>query len=398
MNCKSFFKKNRTGAILPLVVLIVLLLMIIGLGVTGLGLHSRLFAIQSADNIVARTAADAAVNDALSKMNEKIKIKPWNDSSLPAATDVALLNSDATYDYQVIDNNDIYTIEATGRSANHVHTISSSLRLFSMFEYALFAKHGIDLKHCSKIDWINHKNGDPPFEVGTASIATGAVQLMSGAMINGNVAVGMDGDPEVVINGKHNATITGISYPYTYVPPVPSVVVPDFLASMGSSGQLKNTATLNASAKYSSINLGNSKVLTITKPISIYVTGSVLLGNDAMIKIEGGGSLNLYVGGTFDGANSAGFNNGTADSRNLGIYCLDTCTKVIFKNSGDFYGTIYAPNAAVTIDNSADVYGSVVSDSFMLKATGRLIYDANLRNRNINEEGVRFVINRWSED
>jgi hypothetical protein len=272
------------------------------------------------------------------------------------------------------------------------------LRLASYYEYGVFAKKSIDLKHAAKVDWINNKPGDAPLEVGTASTAGSAVLLMNGSIINGGVLVGVGGDPEVVINGKNNATITAGADSFNYIPPLPPVVVPDPVASMASGGQIKDPTTISASGKYTSINLGNSEVLTIDKPVTLYITGDVQLGNEAAIKIESGGSLNLYVGGTFDGSNSAGFNNATADSLNLGIYCLDTCTKVIFKNSGNFYGTIYAPNAAVTIDNSADIYGSVVADSFTLKATGRLFYDVNLRRRTVNDLGVRFAIKRWSED
>ena len=399
MNRKNLFKKTRYGAVLPLVVLIVLLMMIIGLGVSGLGLHSRLFAIRSADEITARAAADAAVSDAIFKMNEKLKVKPWNNSSFPAASDVALLDSDATYDYAVTKDADgNYIVDGTGRSLHHVRTINGSLRLASYYEYGVFAKKSIDLKHAAKVDWINNKPGDSPLQVGTASTAGGAIALMSGSKINGKVMVGVGGDPDVVIEGKSGATITGGTDAFNYIPPLPPVTVPDPVASMISGGLIDKSKTISASGKYSGINLGINKDLTIDKPVTLYITGDVLLGNTAGIKIVNGGSLTLYVGGNIVGNNSAGFNNATADSRNLSIYCLDTCTKILFMNSGDFYGTIYAPNAAVGINNSANIYGSIVSDSFILKNSGMIFYDVNLRNRTVNDLGVRFVINRWSEN
>jgi len=399
MNRKSLLKKNRCGAVLPLVVLIVLLLMIIGLGVAGLGLHSRLFAIRSAESITARSAADAAVSDAIFKMNEKLKVKPWNNSSLPAASDVALLNSDATYDYVVTEKDNIYSVEGTGKSLNHTHTINSTLRLISPFDYALLTRNTIELKNSGKVDWYNNRPGDWPLQVGTISTAAGDITLMNGSTINGDVIVGVGGDPTVVINGKSGAIITGATYPLTYVPPLPSVIVPDPVASMSAGAPITTSTTISASGKYSGINLGHNKVLTINKPVTIYITGDVLLGQGAAIDIISGGSasLNLYVGGTVDGGNSAGFNNTTADTKKLGIYCLDTCVKVVFKNSSSFYGTIYAPNAAVTIDNSADIYGSVVSNSFILKNSGIFFYDTNLRNRSLNDELVRFASHKWSE-
>jgi hypothetical protein len=397
MNPKRLSKKARCGAVLPLVVLIVLLLVIIGLGVTGLGLHSRLFAIRSADSITARSAADAAVSDAIFEMNEKLKVKPWNNSSLPAASNVALLDSDAAYDYEVAENNGIYTVEGTGRAGISVHTVNGALRLASPFDYALFTRNTIELKNCGKVDWYNNKPGDWPLQVGTTSTAAGDITLMNGSTINGDVLVGVGGDPEVVINGHAGATITGGTDSFTYIPPLPPVIVPNPVASMSSGGQITNSTTISASGKYSGINLGNSIVLTIDKPVTLYITGDVLLSNSAEIKINSGGSLVMYVGGSVIGNYSAGFNNTTANAKKLGIYCLDTCRTVLFKNSSSFYGTIYALNAAVTIDNSANIYGSVVSDSFILKNSGRLHYDAALRDRTVNDEGVRFSIKRWSE-
>ena len=385
---------------LPLVVLIVLLMMIIGLGVSGLGLHSRLFAIRSADSITARAAADAAIADAIFKMNEKLRVKPWDNSSFPAASDVALLDSDATYDYVVTKNADgNYVVDGTGKSLNHVHTINGTLRLASFFEYALFAKDSIELKNtAAKSIGLTIRPAIRRFRSAQPVPRRGAITLMNGSVINGEVMVGIGGDPDVVIEGKSTAKITGGTDSFTYIPPLPSVIVPDYVASMASGGQITKSITISDSGKYSSINLGNGKELTIDKPVTLYITGDVLFGNAAGIKIESGGSLTLYVGGNVIGNYSAGFNNATADSRNLSIYCLDTCTKVLFKNSGDFYGTIYAPNAAVGIDNSANIYGSIVSTSFILKNSGKLLYDVNLRDRTVNDEGVRFAIKRWSEN
>jgi len=395
MNHKRLPRNARCGAVLPLVILMVVVLMVIGIGLTGLSMHSRMLAVRSAADISARSAADAAVSTAVFQMNEKLKVKPWNHSSLPAGSDVELLDCNATFDYAVSENNNIYAVSGTGRAGNSVRTINSTLRLISPFDYALFARNTVELKNCAKVDWYNNKPGDWPLQVGTGSTGAGAITLMNGAIVNGDVVVGVDGDPKTVIE-NHGANFND-SYAMTSEPVLPVITVPAYLVSMPSGGQITDSTTISSSGKYSKIDLGHSKVLTINVPVTLYITGDVLLGNSAEIKINSGGSLVMYIGGNVIGDNSAGFNNTTADAKNLGIFCLDTCTKVLFKNSSNFYGTIYALDAAVTIDNSANIYGSVVSDSFILKNSGRLHYDAALRNRSVNDEAVRFAINRWSE-
>jgi len=108
--------------------------------------------------------------------------------------------------------------------------------------------------------------------------------------------------------------------------------------------------------------------------------------------------LILYLGGNLEGRNSSTINNLTQDAKKLQIYGLDSCESMQFKNSSDFYGVIYAPNADVLMNNSADLNGSVVAKSFEQMNSATLNYDATLRDVSMNDEAVRFVVARWHED
>ena len=79
------------------------------------------------------------------------------------------------------------------------------------------------------------------------------------------------------------------------------------------------------------------------------------------------------------------------------IFGLDTCTIVDFKNSGSFYGAIYAPNADVHFYNSVTVYGAVVGKSFTQDVNANFFYDMSLRIVDPLEIGVHLVVKRWSE-
>jgi len=108
--------------------------------------------------------------------------------------------------------------------------------------------------------------------------------------------------------------------------------------------------------------------------------------------------LTIYLGGNLEGKFASGFNNYTLDSKRLYIYCLDTCTSIALKNSTDFRGAIYAPNTAVDIDNSGNIYGSIVSKSFVLRNSATVYYDAALRDRTVSDEAVKFMTHRWREN
>jgi hypothetical protein len=404
MSSKKFNKYNRKGAVLPLMMLIVLLMMLIGFSVTGLGMYSRLLSIRTASNTTARCAADSGISDAVFEMNKKLKVTPWSDSTLPAKLDVLLQDTNATFSYVVSKNNNVYSVHGTGEAGGSIHTIDSKLRLTSPFDYALLTRKKLELKNAAKIDWYHNKAGDWPAKIGTCSISEGAVLLMNGSTINGDVMVGVNGDPDKVVTNKAGTTITGDTYSLTSEPELPAVVVPDSIEMDALKKKIDASITISASGKYAEINLGTNAKLTIDEPVTLYVTGKVTMGNGSQIVIGGAGdidndaSLTLYIAGDISAANSMGFNNSTEDAKRLKIFCLPTCNNIVLKNKTDFYGALYAPSADVIFDNGANAYGSLVADNLTIKNSGTFFYDANLRNRSIYDELVRFTIDRWSEE
>ena len=88
---KELKMKAKNGSILVLAVTMVVILSIIGLAMMQLGLNARLRAIRAQFAIEAKTAADAGLGKAINAMRAKLKNEYiWNNSSLPAETDVAL--------------------------------------------------------------------------------------------------------------------------------------------------------------------------------------------------------------------------------------------------------------------------------------------------------------------
>jgi hypothetical protein len=407
MNRRRFHISVRNGSVLLIVMIIVVLMMVIGLGVTTLGWHGRLFAVRSSSRILARSAADSGLSQAVDEMNAKLKIKPWDDSTLPAAANVPVadVDADASFDYTVSEeSNDVYYVEAVGHAVNSIHKIHSSLRLYSPFDYAMLTRGPIELKNTGKLDWINYQPDDWPARIGTLSIAQSAVLLMNGSNINGDVMVGVGGNPDEVITSKSGVVITGGTYPLTSEPPLPEVNVPEYdlngniVRQAPNMGSINSTRTISSTGKYSDISLKQGNIVTIDQPITLYITGSVTMNSNTRIIITASGLLTLYVTNDFDAGNSQGFNNLTQDARKLLLLCLPTCTYIKLKNSANFYGAIYAPYANITLDNGADVYGSIVGSTFILKNNGTFYYDANLRDRTVNDALVRFTTDRWSEN
>ena len=394
---KSQLKLKKRGSAIPLAMVAVLILLAMGTGLLSLGWHSRSNSIRTTTDIVARCAADAGLTKALFEMNEKLKVEPWNGSSLPLETEISLPNCDAVYSYTVTgDINNGYIVESTGNSGQAQRTVSCTLQLRGPFEAAIFTENGIELKNSAVVDWYNYTADDRIMQIGTNSIVPGSIGLKNSATVNGDVVVGVGGDPSIVIS-NYGATITGDTRALTERYEMPPITLPEWLESMPSSGVIQNETTISSSGKYSGINLGNSETITISGGITLYITGDIILGNSAELGIENNSSLILYLDGNFEGKNSSTVNNLTQNAKNLQIYGLDNCETMIFKNSTDFYGAIYAPNADVIMNNSATIYGAVIAKSFEQKNSGTFNYDVLLRDVSINDEALYFTITNWCE-
>jgi len=402
VNRRKLLQSKRRGSAITLVMLVIVILLAIGTGLLSLGLHGRIFAIRDASGIAARCAADASLVKALFEMNEKLKVKPWDGNTLPQETDKALPNCDAIYSYTVTGNiNSGHIIEAIGKSNQAERRAISTLRLQGPFEWAIFTDAGISLRNGTVVDWYHYDADDENLQIGTNSILSGAIDLKSGSIVNGDVVVGVGGDPDVVINAAL-ATITGETDDLTEEYELPPITVPQYLQVLPSQGTISGNTTITSSAKYDEIDLGSGKIITIDGPVVLYVVGDIVIKNSAELQVVDANtnpdaSLTMYLGGNLESKNGGLINNQAMDAKKLEIFALDSCQRIMLKNSSDFYGAIYAPKADVIFDNSADSFGSVIAKSFEQKNSSAFNYDASLRDVSIDDEALRFVIQHWSE-
>ncbi len=394
---KKLLQSKKRGSAIPLAVVAVLILLAMGTGLLSLGLHSRINSIRTTSDIAARCAADAGLIKALFEMNEKLKVKPWDDSTLPFGTNISLPNCDAVFSYAVTgDFGSGYTVESTGIFGQAQRTVSCALQLQGPFEAAIFTKQYLYMKNSGTVDWYNYDADDGNLQIATNSAEPDSVVLHNSAIVNGDIGVGMGGDPDVVIT-NNGATVEGDTFTLTQIYELPPVTVPETLETSPSLGTIKTNTTISSSGKYDNINLQGGKTVTIEGDVTLYIIGDIALGNSAELQIDEYGSLTLYLGGYFEGKNSSLVNNSTQDPQKLTIYGLDSCETIQLKNSADFYGAIYAPNADVIMHNSGNVYGAVTSKSFEQKNSAIFNYDVSLRDVSTNDAAVYFTITNWHE-
>ncbi len=409
MNRKKRYRTKRGGFAIAIVLCAVVLMLIIGAGLLGVGSHSRMMGVRNSSQIAARSAADAGLTKALFTMNQQLADKTWNDSSLPSALHERIPNTDLSFSYNVAktttaDGNDLYKLSCVGKGGRFQKTVNATLELKGIFEYAIYVAENLTLRGGTTITAYNQQPGDPPLQIGTNSTDSGAVTAKTGVTIDGDIVVGVGGDPDVVINNTTEAAISGETYPSLIRNKTPNINVPKALVDMVSSGPIDTSTTLSSSAKYDNINLTGASgdpnkidKVTVDGNVKIYITGDLRLGNGDEVEILPDASLTVYLAGNLYVDNSGAINNLTQDPKKLKIYGLDSCKKIDFKNSGTFWGAVYAPDADIHLYNGFNVYGAIVGNSFTQDVNANFYYDMSLRVVDPLEIGVYMVIKRWSE-
>ena len=393
---------KEKGSALVLAVLAALVLMVTGVGILGLGVRGRIQAIRDSEQVEARCAADAGLEKAVYEMNQQLATNTWGTSSLPLAASQSLPNSSATFDHKVVQgtgkNKADYIASSTGNRGSAQKTVVGLLRLQGPFDSALVVKQTLVMKTGSVVDGYNYENGESDLRVVTLSTLGSQITLGPGSLINGDVAVGVGGDPSVVISASPGS-IQGKSYALTEEVWLPSVTVPASIDSLPSAGTIKGPATLTISGKCDTISATKGDII-IDGPVTLYVTGDISLGNSSQMQINKDNpdaSLTLFLGGNLYVKNGGVINNLTQDPTRLKIYGLDSCVNLSLAATGAFYGAVYAPEAEMNLKSSVEIYGAVVVKIFNQGSSANFHYDAALRKLTPYDLFTRFVVKRWSE-
>ena len=414
------FRSKRLGIALPLALLAIVLLLITGSTLLSMGLSSRVFSLRSSSDIAARCAADAGLTKALYEMNQKLKVKPWNDSSLPQALNASLDDCDATYSYIVTgDLEGGYVITSIGECGNATRVVQATLGFKGIFDHAILTKDTLILKSDTIIDGYNSKDLlDTEFDVSIGSQSTddSSVILNNNTTVEGDVLVGIGGNPDTAIKDL-GATVTGDERAATMKESLPQIA-PPALTNKGTSITAKGetvTITPSDNGVYTEIDIqkgvktvpGVGKVDVPTAleidggDVVLHVTGDIELDQACNITVKDGSTLTIYVDGDILCREGSGINTEAPpeEAATLKLFASGEELQLFdVKANSEWTGVIYAPNSNVLLYANGDAYGSIVAGTFEFKAGGNYHYDEALRQVTQEDEGVTFTVTRWSEN
>ena len=69
----------------------------------------------------------------------------------------------------------------------------------------------------------------------------------------------------------------------------------------------------------------------------------------------------------------------------------------MFDNAATFYGTIYAPDAEVSLNNSAYVEGAIVANNVEITNNSEMHYDPSVAVASPGDIGAKFIVQRSQE-
>ncbi len=408
-NMKKLLKSKRRGSAIPLAMVAIIMLLAMGVGLLSLGMSGRIYSTRTASDIAARCAVDAGLTMALFEMNEKLKVKPWNDGTLPLAMGVELPDCDEVCSYRVTGNlGGGYTIWSIGRSGSAERRVRTTIGLQSPFNDAILAKEKLILKSGTVVDGYNSDDsGETDIEVsiGSQSAANDSVVLNMGVTVDGDVFVAPGANLDTAIKDL-GATVNGdkhtgeqITLPKVIAPPLPNMAT-----DINAKGATV-TITPADNGVYTAIALkttGDPGILEISGgDVVLHVTGDIQLGQSCEILVKDGSTLKIYADGDIVCANGSSINTEATPevAATLQLFATGTGTQFFdVKAKSEWVGTIYAPDADVVLYAGGDVYGSVVAHDFEFKAGGNFHYDKALQKKNtVTDEAVVFVVNRWYE-
>jgi Tfp pilus assembly protein PilX len=411
MKIQAHPRNNEASALVVTLVLGVVLLVIMVSYLQLLGTQNKLV-VRSESWNAALTMAEAGIEEALAQINASPNNLATNSWSVSGSTYGPVNRSLAGGSYSVIISNAsspvIYstgfiTVPVSGGTISRKVMVSTQKQ--GTANIGIGAKRGIGMNgNALAVNSYNSHlaslsdNGRYTNSLSKTS-TNGNVATMSGIINSGNRNIygNVYLAPGASLQSQPNSTITGTVYNNANID-FPDVTLPNVIWT--AAPLAGGTHTLTTSGNYTvsdnypvDVAAGVTVNLNVTTGVSYSPTSIAVHGG-----MTNSGTANIYLNGppTLSMAgNSATDNSGRPE--NLRYYGLPSLTSVSMSGNSSFTGTLYAPQADVTLNgggnNNLDFIGSLVGNTITMNGKFSVHYDESL-----SANGVQStVVKVWQE-
>jgi hypothetical protein len=252
----------------------------------------------------------------------------------------------------------------------------------SLFKYGIYAENLLDLSGEKACAFDSYNSGQGAY--GGSNVSTiGAIAAdtsgigninLKNTTVKGNVLVGSNGDPDIVITLK-KSTITETtsrlseSWVLPTLPPLPETHTNIDLSNV--TGEI---APLAAGTYHcTSIKISGGGTVPTTGAVTIYVDGAIdIAGNGVTVPDNHPGNLQLYETGS---------------------------AEIKFSGNSSFFGGLFAPHSNVTATGNGDIFGAVVAKTFSSTGNSAVHFDLAMREGQVVDPNQTHTvrITAWQE-
>ncbi len=400
-------KRSRRG-----VSLLAVSLLMTGIAVLSLALFTTVDSSGKAqrgarDQVNARYVTEAGLSVAMMNLSSGT---PVADLNLGAEQAPVAFGS-ASYWVDAVDlGGNLYEVTATGVENN----VGSQLKLVvrevtdNMFIWAAFGDEGMTMDSNAQVDSYNstlgtyasqdvNGSGSKSYALSNGNIGSNQdIAVDSNVKVHGDATPGPGGTAQVT----GNAIVSGSTVASTEVVEMPPIDLP-VLPSMGDIDfDGGSTGPFHSFIRLGSYHFGDVEVktddLVVVGPATLVFDNFALLSNAEMWIDATNGPVEIFVVNDFEMNSNTLLAATDYSPANLSVNLLSDnvinpqvnvdLDTVDFDSNAQLYGTLYAPNASVTINSNFALYGSMMARRVHLDSNARVHFDEALLSSSSNTE------------
>lgn len=270
-------------------------------------------------------------------------------------------------------------VASTGTGERGIQrSVAALMTRSDIFNYALFADTSITGGGTMSVDGYDSSLGpyypsETPLynaPIGTNGTQDGAIRLFGNSMVDGDVHVGPAANLETAVDADGHYTGEASSQP--------AQSLPEITVEVDSGNSLRNPRGTIPPGTYGGLRANAQNDFTLTSG-EYYFTGDVNLGAGSVLRINAtNGPVKIFMDASWDSV-GASIINDTQVAANLQVYGTSSCLDVKLSGGSGTCMVFYAPQARMTVQGNADLFGSLTADSITFTGNAGVHYDVQLR-------------------
>lgn len=282
----------------------------------------------------------------------------------------------------------------------------------TIWRFAAFGREELHMDSNARTDsynstlgtWVSQSSGagNDQHSLSNGDVGSnGDVEVEQNGHIWGDATAGPDHSTSVL----GNAIVTGTTSPMDEPIEFPPLVVPSY-ASFGALTVNAATTIPTGNRTYTNVTINSNKTLTITGPARIVMTNFTLKSGSQVVINATNGPVEFWVIDDFKMSSNSQIASTDLLPKNVKLNLLSDnvinpevvvdLDDVDFDSNSKLYGTIYAPNAKITIDSNFTLFGSMLARSVDLNSNCFLHFDEDLLNSTASAQ-VKLEVLCWRE-